>query len=314
MRHLSEEHKRRISESNKEIWTEERRKSVSGENNSCYGKHLSDEHRRKLSKAKKGYMPWIKGKHQTEEAKRKLSESNKGKHFSPKTEFKKGQISWNKGKHWSNETKKKISQSKKNPSIETRKKMSLAKIGKSPWMKGRHHSKESKRKLSETHKGKILSDEHKRKIKDKLQGHLVSEETRRKIGDKHRGKFVSQKTIRKISATKQCIPLSEWKEFIHFKPYTPDFNESFKDKIRKRDNNKCIICDKSEEELKRKLDIHHIDYNKLNSFPQNCISLCNSCHTKTGINRYQWITFFQSLLKERYSYQYTQNQKIILDF
>jgi hypothetical protein len=52
----------------------------------------------------------------------------------------------------------------------------------------------------------------------------------------------------------------------------------------------------------------------LNTFPQNCVSLCRSCHTRTNTNRIAWIVFFQKLLKERYSYKYTQDQKIILDF
>ena len=91
-------------------------------------------------------------------------------------------------------------------------------------------------------------------------------------------------------------------------------NKLFKNKIRDRDNHCCVICNKQEEDLGRKLDIHHIDYNKLNSFPQNCVSLCRSCHAKTNTNRTAWIVFFQSLLKERYSYNYTPNQKIILNF
>jgi len=37
-------------------------------------------------------------------------------------------------------------------------------------------------------------------------------------------------------------------------------------------------------------------------------------HTKTNTNRKAWTIFFQELLKERYSYEYTQDQKIILNY
>lgn len=53
-----------------------------------------------------------------------------------------------------------------------------------------------------------------------------------------------------------------------------------------------------------RLSIHHIDYNKLNTIKENCVCLCNSCHTKTNFNREHWTKFFQSLMKERYGYDY----------
>jgi len=99
-----------------------------------------------------------------------------------------------------------------------------------------------------------------------------------------------------------------------FEPYTSDFNKRFKESIRERDNHCCVVCNKMEENYDEKLHIHHVDYDKKNSFPQNCVSLCKECHMKTNFNRLHWKTFFQSLLTERYNYEYTQDQKIILDF
>ena len=244
------------------------------------------------------------------------------------------------------ETRKKMSESQKGKtspmkgkyhSLETRRKMSEAK-------KGKHHSEEHKRKIGEGNKGKSLSEEHKNRIKEarlrrKVElGYINSPETRRKIGEAGKGntyrlgKYNSKKTKEKISKTlkkyfkenpderikisaaQQGIPLSQWKEFISFKPYTLDFNESFKKAIRERDNNCCMICNKSQEELKRQLSVHHIDYNKQNSFPQNCVSLCRTCHMKTNMDRTQWKTFFQKLLKEKYGYQYTQEQRTLYYF
>ena len=128
------------------------------------------------------------------------------------------------------------------------------------------------------------------------------------------GKSHSLESIKKRSG----INSSLWRGGTSFEPYTLDFNNYFKKSIKKRDGYSCQICHLFEEDAKKlynnPLMVHHIDYNKLNSFPQNCISLCVSCHTKTNTNRESWTVFFQDLLKRLYNYQYTEDQKIILDF
>ncbi|KKL46013.1 hypothetical protein LCGC14_2349870 [marine sediment metagenome] len=103
-----------------------------------------------------------------------------------------------------------------------------------------------------------------------------------------------------------------WQGGKSFEPYDRTFNNKFKRLIRKRDNQICMLCKIHREKLNRALDVHHIDYDKLLSIPQNCISLCLSCHIKTNGNRKQWIYFFQSLLNKLYDYQY-ENGKIILE-
>jgi hypothetical protein len=108
---------------------------------------------------------------------------------------------------------------------------------------------------------------------------------------------------------------SGWKGGLSFQPYTYDWNKRFKKAIRDRDCG-CMVCNLNIEDLhilKRRICVHHIDYNKLNSFPQNCVTLCNRCHSITNFNRESWTPFFQSLLKTRYGYKYTENQKILLD-
>ena len=86
-----------------------------------------------------------------------------------------------------------------------------------------------------------------------------------------------------------------WKDGISFEPYTTDWTEDLKESIRKRDDYVCQICGIHQDELKgfnRKLDVHHIDYNKKNLNPKNLISLCRSCHMKTNHNREYWIKYF----------------------
>ena len=96
-------------------------------------------------------------------------------------------------------------------------------------------------------------------------------------------------------------------------PYTKEFNLKFKNLIRKRDNQICMLCNIHREKLKEALLVHHINYNKQLSIPENSISLCRSCHGKTNGNRKLWIQFFQSLLSMRYGYQYSETNEIILE-
>lgn len=94
--------------------------------------------------------------------------------------------------------------------------------------------------------------------------------------------------------------------------YDKEFTKKFKSLIRKRDNQVCMLCGIHREKLSKVLDVHHIDYSKFLSIPQNCISLCHSCHPKTNHNRKYWITFFQNLLSDKYGYRY-EDRKIVLN-
>jgi len=87
--------------------------------------------------------------------------------------------------------------------------------------------------------------------------------------------------------------MPNWQGGISFEPYTAEFNNGLKLQIRKRDNYTCQECGKTEKQLKRKLSIHHIDYNKKNNDENNLISLCSKCHGKTNFKRKDWTTYFQ---------------------
>lgn len=205
----------------------------------------------------------------------------------------------------------------KSPSLETREKLSIA-------GKGRILTEEHKRKISESHKGKLLSEETKKKLSKIHTGKKMSIESRKKMSLQRAGKLNARwgKKLTKThidllskSRTEKCSGENNhaWLGGKSFEPYTLDFNNVFKEAVRDRDNHCCSICNKHEEELDKKLAVHHVDYVKANSFKENCASLCNSCHAKTNINRVQWKVFFQSLLSERYNYNYTEDKKIILD-
>lgn len=79
-----------------------------------------------------------------------------------------------------------------------------------------------------------------------------------------------------------------WRGGISYGQYCPKFNEKVKEYIRDKYYRKCFLCNMEEKYNGRKLDVHHIDYNK----DQGCgghkwqlVPLCRSCHTRTNSNR-----------------------------
>ena len=233
------------------------------------------------------------------------------------------------GEERAKEISEKISRANKNRIInqETRRKLSNAHKGKKPWLTGLTKETDKKvMKMSQTKKGKnpwnsFKNIEHiKIKLSSSLKGRKKSEEHIQRMKQSLKGRDVWNKGLnseidnRVLSGVKHSL----WQGGKSFEPYTPNFNKIFKEAIRERDNHACVMCNLFEDDCvilyKIRLHIHHVDYDKKNVFPQNCVSLCNRCHGTTNYNRQHWTTFFQSLLKERYGYEYTQDQKIILDF
>jgi endogenous inhibitor of DNA gyrase (YacG/DUF329 family) len=82
------------------------------------------------------------------------------------------------------------------------------------------------------------------------------------------------------------------------KHYLPEFRV-IRREISQRDNFKCMLCQIEESKLKQH-SIHHIDYNKNNNQPSNLITLCVSCHSKTGINRKYWTNYFKQIMRILY--------------
>lgn len=78
-----------------------------------------------------------------------------------------------------------------------------------------------------------------------------------------------------------------WKGGCSYEPYSVDWTKTLKRSIKERDHYTCQVCGEQED-----LMIHHIDYNKKNSDPDNLVTLCRSCHTKTNYNRNNWVKYF----------------------
>lgn len=200
-------------------------------------------------------------------------------------------------------------------SISTKKAMQKPNVKKK--MKGRKLSKEHKRKLSEAHKGKKHTKKAKQKMSLSWKGRIrpkfskkwrdnmskartgkkLSKEIKLKIGKGNKGKQVSKVTREKMSKVHKLRVEKGlnnfWKGGISFEPYSKDWTLSLKRSIRERDGYICRVCGKKQ---KNKLfDVHHIDYNKKNCNPDNLITLCHSCHSKTNTNRDYWIKFLELL-------------------
>ena len=124
-----------------------------------------------------------------------------------------------------------------------------------------------------------------------------SQKTKEKIRKSLENRFLSEEHKRNIGKALEGEKSFFWKGGISFEPYPIGWTNGLKESIRKRDNYVCQLCGIHQDELKgwyRKLDIHHIDYDKNNLDPNNLISLCRSCHRKTNHNRDYWISYFHT--------------------
>ena len=150
---------------------------------------------------------------------------------------------------------------------------------------GKHRSKKTKKKISKANTGKHPTKKTLKKMSKASTGRHHSKNVRKRMSEAKKGKNNSM-----FGRRGELHPL--WRGGISFEPYGLEFNENLKEVIRNRDKRKCWICEKTELENCKKLDVHHIDYNKQNNNPENLILLCHSCHTKTNHYRKKWINFF----------------------
>jgi hypothetical protein len=169
--------------------------------------------------------------------------------------------------------------------------------------KGAHRTVEQRIKMSLAHIGKKHTEEDKikmrkhrsEKCKESMRNKIVTEEHKRKIGESVSKSWTDER--KKANALshkgeKSCW----WKGGIAYLPYPNEWTDDLRESVRKRDNYICQECGLHQDELKgihKKLSVHHIDYNKDNLNPDNLITLCVSCHSKTNYNREYWINYFK---------------------
>ena len=139
--------------------------------------------------------------------------------------------------------------------------------------------------------GRKLSKETRDKMSVFHSNRKCSEETKKKMSKSHKGKVFSAEHKSKISKTHKGEKHPNWQGGKSFELYSTDWADDLRESIRKRDNYVCRECGIHQDELDglhKKLDVHHIDYNKHNLSPENLVTLCKSCHAKTNFNRDFW--------------------------
>lgn len=116
-------------------------------------------------------------------------------------------------------------------------------------------------------------------------------------------RVLSPSMIRQTCGDPKCVHIVTRAENCHLyihgnshAPYPLTFNNFLREQIRERDGRVCQLCGLPEDqnftrkgEL-RKLDVHHIDYNKHNLDESNLISLCLKCHRFTNRNKREYYT------------------------
>lgn len=140
-----------------------------------------------------------------------------------------------------------------------------------------------------------------------MKGHKHSEETKAKMRASALGRKASDETKAKIGAywigrvSGKDNPA--WKGGTSFGKYCPKFTSEFKERVRKFFDYSCANCGCSQESAGRKLDVHHVNFNK-DSCCDNTkplfVPLCRSCHSKTRHDETHFVEKFTVLITTKY--------------
>jgi transposase len=152
----------------------------------------------------------------------------------------------------------------------------------------------------------LNTDETRAKLSANARHLWDTPELRAKVED-HWHEVVANPLYRKQNAAMNSLrtgPLSpRWKGGKSFEPYCPKFNREFKKRVRAFFEHRCVCCGKHENECRRKLSVHHIEYNK-----QACcdnriaqfVTLCDMHHSKTNGDRDRWESMLHRIIDEIY--------------
>jgi hypothetical protein len=146
-------------------------------------------------------------------------------------------------------------------------------------LKGHKHALGSKR-----------SDKEKREHSDAMKG----------AKNPFYGKQHTEETKTVLSVANSGENGPTWRGGVSFLPYCIKFNRAYKCMIRERFGNECFLCSKNEADNGKKLDAHHVNYNKdcgCDNSKCVCVPLCRKCHAKTGTDRDYWQCLIVEMLK-----------------
>lgn len=179
------------------------------------------------------------------------------------------------------------------------------KKGNIPWNKGKKgiYSKEYLRKIGLASSKRKHSEKTKKQIGlsvkkfRNLYGYNLTARGKEKLRSvwfkKGHPTFWTENSRKIASINRSGNKNPSWLGGKSFEPYSIDWTNLLKEKIRIRDNNKCQLCGNFGKH------IHHINYDKKNCNENNLVVLCVSCHMKTNFNRENWINYFNNKLYAR---------------
>jgi hypothetical protein len=94
-----------------------------------------------------------------------------------------------------------------------------------------------------------------------------------------------------------------WRDGKSREPYSLDFNNRTKKKVKEADGYMCQLCGMTEsgsiEKYGRVLSVNHINFDKKDCRLENLNTLCVSCNSKINFNRDYYTKYFQDKLKIR---------------
>jgi len=236
-----------------------------GENNSFYGKQHTDETKRKISDKNKEQHKGktyeeIHGIEKAKELRELRRQTRQGKTYEEIYGVEKAKELREKGRQ--------MRLGRKCSKI-TRIKMSKSHEGEKNGFYGKHHTEEAKQRMSQKRLGRKQS------------------------------KRSNEKRSKTLKGTRRGANNPAWRDGKSFEPYGETWTLELREQIRKRDNYVCQMPSCEMVQDKRPHDVHHIDYNKKNDNLLNLLTLCVSCHAKTGIKRKMWTYLFQVLQEIR---------------
>lgn len=172
---------------------------------------------------------------------------------------------------------------------------------------------EWRQKLRIASTGHLVSDATRKKLSEMRKGKPHSKEWSEKIGAAQRGKprpklsdEVEQERRRKISIALCGENAPSWKGGMSFEPYCVKFNREFKERVRAFFGYTCVECGTTQEENRRKLDVHHVNYDKMvccNDVKPLFVALCRSCNVKANTNRPDWEKHFTEMIMTKHGGQ-----------
>lgn len=118
---------------------------------------------------------------------------------------------------------------------------------------------------------------------------------------------ISEKTREAMRRPEVRIKLNgpnhpNWQGGISFEPYCSKFNKEFKERVRAFFGYHCVECGTPQNGSK--LHVHHVNFQKDSCCNDGVtplfVSLCDSCHGKTGRNRDYWQQHFTEIINRDY--------------